>query len=267
MNPLLSIKAHTQSFFLKHYKLSPFCKELNAERNIHKNESCFVIGNGPSLIPEDLTVLQNNRIPSFSSNRIYKIFDSTSWRPTYYVCTDYLLIRDFLAEANNIPCKRRFTSLHNHYNCGITLDNCIYFDYKYPPQFNGKSFNGDACDGMYWLGTVTNCMIQLAIHMGFKNIYLIGIDHNFDRYIDENGNEVIDETVKNYFCDQYDNDIINEVHRDLGQSTKGYYWISNFAKENGINIKNASRQTKLTAFQRVSFEEAIGDIQNEKKEC
>lgn len=267
MKPIQSLIERTKSFLVQHYKYTFYCLSLKKYRNIHNNDSCFVIGNGPSLSPEDLKVLCNNNISSFAANRIYKMFDNTNWRPTYYVCTDYLLIRDFLDEANAIPAKRKFTSLHNHFYCGINLENCTYFNYLYPQQFNEKSFNGDACDGMYWLGTVTNCMIQLAIHMGFKNIYLIGIDHNFDRYIDENGNEVIDETVKNYFCDQYDNDIINEVHRDLGQSTKGYYWISNYAKENGINIKNVSRQTKLTVFPRVTFEEAVRDIQNEKKEC
>ena len=265
IHPILSIQARAKAFILSHYKLSFYCISLKKLRNKHKSESCFVIGNGPSLMADDLSVLKDKNIVSFAANRIYKMLDDTEWHPTYYVCTDYLLIRDFIDEANKIPVKKRFTSLHNHYNCGITLDNCIYFDYKYPPQFKDKSFNGNACDGMYWLGTVTNCMIQLAIHMGFKNIYLIGIDHNFDRYIDENGNEVIDETVKNYFCDEYDDDIIEEVHRDLGESTKGYRWMANFAKQNGINIFNASRQTKLLCFPRISFEEAIKDVINGEK--
>lgn len=264
MHPILSIKAHLKGFCMEHYKVTPYSKSLLKYSNMHNNESCFVIGNGPSLNPEDLSKINKNNIVSFAANRIYKMFDLTDWRPTYYVCTDYLLIRDFLDEANAIPAKKKFTSLHNHFNCEITLDNCTYFDYKYPSQFNGKHFNGNACDGMYWLGTVTNCMIQLAIHMGFKNIYLIGIDHNFDRYIDEDGNEIIDETVKNYFCDQYDNDIIEEVHRDLGQSTRGYRWMSNYAKKNSINIYNASRETKLKEFPLITFEDAIKDVLNGK---
>lgn len=263
MHPILSIKERRKGYLLRNYSRSKYAKDFRKYKDIHKDETCFVLGNGPSLKPEDLTELYKRNIPCFAANRIFKIFDSTDWRPTYYVCTDYLLIRDFLDEANNIPAKRKFTSLHNHFNLGITLDNCTYFNYLYPSKMkNGLEFHKDCTKALYWAGTVTNCMIQLAFYMGFKDIYLIGVDHNFDRYVDENGNEVIDTTVKNYFCEKYDNDIIDEVYRDLGKSTIGYRKISKFAKDNGINIYNATRGGKLEEFNRISFEEAIKNIES-----
>lgn len=262
MHPIESIKARLKGFMLNHYDMTSYARDFKKYRNLHNGESCFVLGNGPSLSPDDLTKLWDKNIPCFSANRIYKMFNNTKWRPTYYVCTDYLLIRDFLDEANKIPAKRKFTSLHNHYNLDITLDNCTYFNYIYPRGIDEFEFNLDGTKCMYWAGTVTNCMIQLAIHMGFRNIYLIGVDHNFDRYIDENGNEVIDTTVKNYFCEKYDDDIIEEVHRDLGQSTRGYRKMAKFAKDNDINIYNATRGGKLEEFERVSFEEAMTRIES-----
>lgn len=256
MHPIKSIQARSQQFILKHYSLSMYARDFKKYNNIHSGESCVVIGNGPSLKPEDLTKLKELNIVTFAANRIYKMFEQTKWRPTYYVCTDHVLIRDFLDEVNKIPAKRKFTSLHNHFNCNITLNNCTYFNYLYR-NINDFEFSLDGTKAMYWVGTVTDCMIQIAIHMGFRNIYLIGVDHNFNRYIDENGNEIVDETVKNYFCEKYDDDIIDEVHRDLGQSTRGYRKISKFAKENGINIFNATRGGKLEEFKRVEFDKVF----------
>ncbi len=68
------------------YIRSEDSNKLKGYKNIHSGERCFVIGNGPSLTPEDLDKLKNEY--SFASNHIYKIFDRTNWRPTYYVSVD-----------------------------------------------------------------------------------------------------------------------------------------------------------------------------------
>ena len=44
---------------------------------------CFVIGNGISLLPEDLDLIAGK--PSYACNRISMIYKKTDWRPTVYV--------------------------------------------------------------------------------------------------------------------------------------------------------------------------------------
>ena len=192
-------------------------------------------------------------------NRIYKIFDKTPWVPTYYVNTDAVLIRDYLSEVNAIPVKHKFTPLQNRYYLGIRMKGAHHFfrnDTKDVPGF----FSLDCSEQVNIRGTVTITCMQLAIHMGYRHIYLLGIDHNFDKIITENGEVIIDPGVKNYFCEGYDDDVAHEVQHNLGKTTRSYMDMKTFIDKNDVHIYNASRQTKLEVFPKVSFEEALKDI-------
>ena len=263
IHPLLSIQAHTQTFILKHFRYTHYGRYMKKIHNSHLGESCFIIGNGPSLSADDLTVLHDNNIDTFAVNRIFKIFPLTRWRPTYYVSTDHVLVRDILDDVNNIEAKEKFIPLQNKYYNGIVVRGARYFfrnDKRENDQPEG--FSLDCTDQVNIRGTVTIASIQLAAHMGYRNIYLLGVDHNFDKIITENGEIIIDPSVKNYFVEGYDNDVADEVVHDLGNTTKAYLDVQRFYSNNGVHVYNASRQTKLTVFPRVTFEEAIKVIKN-----
>lgn len=262
IHPLLSIQARTQSFILKHFRHTPYARTMAKLRNSHLGESCFIIGNGPSLTVEDLEILHSNGIDTFAVNRIYQIFPKTFWRPTYYVNTDAVMIRDKLDEVNQIPAKIKFIPLQNKYYLDIKVKGATHFfrnDLREKDQPEG--FSLDCTEQVNTRGTVTIVCMQLAMHLGYKNIYLLGIDHNFDKIITENGEVIIDPSVKNYFIEGYDDDVSKEVKHDLGTTTKAYYDVRQFIDKNDVHIYNASRQTKLDAFERVTFEEALKQIE------
>ena len=119
IHPLLSIQARTQTFLLKHFRHTPYGWYMAKIRNTHLGESCFIIGNGPSLTVEDLDTLHQKGIDTFAVNRIYQIFPKTDWRPTYFVSTDAVMLRDKLEEAEQIPAKIKFIPLQNKYYLGI----------------------------------------------------------------------------------------------------------------------------------------------------
>ena len=50
---------------------------LKSVKGKYKGQRCFVLGNGPSLSPDDLNMLKDEI--TFASNRIYKIFDKQVW--------------------------------------------------------------------------------------------------------------------------------------------------------------------------------------------
>ncbi len=265
IHPLLSIKARTQNLILKNFRKTPYGKNMAKLRNSHLNESCFIIGNGPSLTVEDLETLHSKGVDTFAVNRIYQIFAKTNWRPTYYVSTDAVLIRDKLKEVNNIPARIKFIPLQNKYYLDIVVKDATYFfrnDKRKNDQPEG--FSLDCTNQVNMRGTVTIACMQLAMHMGYKHIYLLGIDHNFDKIITETGEVIIDPSVKNYFIEGYDDDIANEVTHDLGNTTKAYFDIRRFIEKTDVKIYNASRQTKLTAFDRVTFEDALTQIDSRK---
>lgn len=265
IHPLLSMQAHTQTFLLKHFVHTRYGRAMAKLRNSHKGESCFIIGNGPSLTVEDLGVLHKKKIDTFAVNRIYQIFSQTDWRPTYYASTDAVLIRDKLDQVEKIPAKVKFIPLQNKYYLGIRVKGATYFfrnDVRQHDQSDGFSLD---CTGQVNMrGTVTIACMQLAMHMGYKHIYLLGIDHNFDKIITENGEVVIDPSVKNYFIEGYDDDVASEVQHDLGNTTRAYYDVRRFVDGTDVHIYNASRKTKLDAFERVTFEEAVAQIEKGK---
>ena len=257
IHPILSIQAHSQTFILKHFDKTPYGRYMAKIHNTHLGERCFVVGNGPSLTAADLTALHERGIDSFAVNRIYQIFPQTDWRPTYYVSTDAVMIRDHLDEVDNIPSKK-FIPLQNKYYLGIKVKGAHYFfrnDWRENDQPEG--FGLDCTRQVNMRGTVTIACIQLAIHMGYRDIYLIGVDHNFDKIITEDGEVVIDPSVKNYFVDGYDDDVASEVTHDLGNTTRAYVDVRRFCDRHDIHVYNASRQTKLNVFDKISFEEAI----------
>lgn len=164
---------------------SPFCrhsKELERFKNMHKGERCFIIATGPSLTLEDCELLKDEI--TFGMNSIVKTFDKTSWRPTYYVvsdvvpyaaCKDYIKADDFkkvffskkIDKKNKEVCHFALNAV-NIYKCELT-DN--FKNRIFPSKKLDRYFN----DGP----SVVFSIIQLAMYMGFSEIYLIGQDCNY----------------------------------------------------------------------------------------
>ena len=70
-------------------------KRLEALKDTHMGEICFVIGNGPSLKARDLDKLKEKGIFCFASKGIYNIFEETQWRPDIWGVSDldYIAIK------------------------------------------------------------------------------------------------------------------------------------------------------------------------------
>ena len=106
IHPIKSIIARRQAFQYNNFETTKYAKELRKFKDIHKGESCFIIGNGPSLKIEDLDAIQKLGVPSFAFNRIFCVFDETKWRPTYYISQDENVtfgMKDKFAELNLPP--------------------------------------------------------------------------------------------------------------------------------------------------------------------
>ena len=235
---------------------------LKTLKGIHTGKRCFIIGNGPSLRAEDLDQLKGEY--TFAANRIFKIFDQTDWRPTYYLSVDDRVLKDIGKELLNYNLGHMFLEYHK---CPIKApSNQLTRIYTREASFDSerKHYNDTAvCVSVdisdhFGLGpTVSFYSIQLAIYMGFAEIYLLGVDNNYSRTIDISGNVHIDPSIKNYFGEA-----------DAGSSHIGYpfsesmaVFVYAIAKEycdnHDIIIKNATRGGKLEVFERVDFDELI----------
>ena len=253
----LYIESKVQNYQSKNFSRTKMGKELKKYKNKHIGERCFILGNGPSLTPEDLTTLHENGEITFATNRIYNIFDKTEWRPTYYCCEDELIIKEKQEEIENIPCEAKFIPINLKWYHEVSIKDANYFYINYNRDSHDKySFSTDISKQINCRGTVTFTCMQIAAYMGFSEIYLLGVDHNYQKIIDDNGNIVEDKSVNDYFCEKYDEDIKDVVVHDMGNNTRAYIDAKAYCDESKkTTIYNSTRGGKLEVFQRVNFDE------------
>ena len=228
-----AVEARIQNWSSRHFELTRYGRSLAKLKDSHKGETCFVIGNGPSLTAEDLQQLHEKHILCFGTNRIFKIFDQTDWRPTFFASEDIIILKDIQREIESIPAEKRFIPINLKWFEDIDIKNADYFYMDYNSELS-ESFGMslDAAHGIRFHATVTTTCLQFAIYMGFSKIYLLGVDHNFAKMIDKNGNVVIDTSIRNHFTDNYDKDIIDQGFQIDG-ATEAYMNIERLNRKLG----------------------------------
>lgn len=235
------------------YRFSSHSKELKEFENIHNHERCFIIGNGPSLTAGDLNLLKNE--VTFATNRIFNIFDQTDWSPTYYIVQDYILLNKIKDQAKTVKAKKKFYPIRIKWIYNAFSDDALFFylnPEKYYPEI--PKFSTDVSKQIYEGYTVTYGAIQLAVYMGFKEIYLLGVDFNYSITVNSKGDITKHEGVKDYFCND-NNEGLNMPN--LEYSLLAYQAAKEFAEKNKVKIFNATKGGKLEVFERVKLEKIL----------
>lgn len=225
---------------------------------------CFVVGSGPSLTVDDLELIKDE--VSFSSNRIYGIFPKTSWRPTYYACQDdgvILELRDkFYDISDQVGTMFLSGNQMRKYKRRLKKKNNVRFMYIDSTEEGKKQFDIDVTDGIHNGINVSYTLIELAIYMGFTEIYLIGVDHNY-KTIEKNGVKVLEgNSNSNYFEGIAPLKLESVVDTDRDGSwedarTQCFINAKKYADANGIRIVNSTRGGKLEVFPRESLETVL----------
>lgn len=227
-------------------KIKEFHNEkIERYKGIHQDGRCFIIGLGPSLTCQDLEMLYQHQEMCISVNSIYKIFEQTNWRPTYYVTTEDSVMKYekdiVLNSMKGVTC---FISDEYEPFCREQHDDNImvyhlgrqWKDHGYIP------FSEDFAQIAYNNGTVLYAALELAVYMGFKEIYLLGVDAS-----GINGKYDI---YKHFY---EENNPIGVCFSD--QVYVSYVNAKRYADQHGINIYNATRGGELEVFERVNFDE------------
>ncbi len=257
MNPISSIESRViYPWMQKHFEQTRNGKKIKEYKNKYIGKRCFIVANGPSLSAEDLNRLHESGEITFGMNRIYKMFGQTKWRPDFYVCEDELIAKEQQSEINDIEAREKFIPIELKWWHGINIDNATYFHLNYESEKAFPySFSTDIARQIDCRGTVTFTCMQIAAYMGFSEIYLLGVDHNYQRTIDINGNLIVDPNAKDYFCEGYDEDIKDLVVHDMGNNTRAYLDAKTYCDTTQKTvIYNSTRGGKLEIFKRVDFD-------------
>lgn len=259
IHPIQSVKARNQAWTLEHFEATRYSRKLKQFKGIYHGETCFIIGNGPSLKAEDLEKIYQKKIPTFGFNRIYLMFENTNWRPTYYVSQDEKMLGNCKEIVNKLDLPFKFIPLFHKYYHNINIENAYYF--KLMTDEDGKTFFSDDISKCIGDSTTVACSaIQIAVYMGFKKIYLIGVDHSFSTYKNDKGEIITDETVRDYFSDEYFKDKAQLYIPNLDASTRAFLVMREYCDKNNIEIYNATRGGRLEVFQRVDLDEVFSSL-------
>jgi len=226
-------------------------KRLNELKDIHKGKRAFIIGNGPSLKQTDLSKLKNEF--TFGMNRIYLLFPELGFTTTYFCSINDLVIEQFTDDILALPIPKFLAwRSHSHFSNNLQLSNIptfIYTSYT-SPRFS-KNISGRVWEG----ATVTTFALQLAFHMGFEKIILIGVDHNFTRFAkgDANKTVVSQGDDPNHFMPNYFGKGVKWQLPDLDTSEVGYVMAREAYRKVGREIVDATMGGKLTVFPKVDY--------------
>jgi hypothetical protein len=221
---------------------------LSDLRDSQRGERCFIIGNGPSLKHTDLTKLRNEM--TFGLNRIYLLFPELGFPSTYLVTINKLVIEQCADELLAAPTTKFLPWTLRKYLNQDNLNSTVFIrsDRVRP------GFSGDARKPMWAGATVTYAAMQLAYHIGFHEVILIGVDHSFTTQGKPHTAVVSEGDDPNHFAPNYFGKGFKWQLPDLETSEIAYGMAKQAFEADGRRILDATVGGKLMVFEKVDYE-------------
>lgn len=221
-------------------------RALRGYRDCHRGSRCFIIGNGPSLNQTELPRLRGEF--TFGMNRIYLLFPELGFATSYYVAINTLVIDQCAAEIQALSLPKFVTWRGRRWLGTDPRTVFLDTDYTDPPTFSpdvtGRVFEGS---------TVTYVALQLAFHMGFDQVILIGVDHNFTTTGPANTTVVSEGDDRDHFSAGYFGKGFRWQLPDLAASEAAYRMARQAYEEAGRRVVDATVGGKLTVFPKVEY--------------
>jgi hypothetical protein len=261
------IKRHIQSLEEKMKGIPLLCSSNIIYRNIHKGQRCFIVCSGPSVKNQNLLPLKSEITFFVSTGFLHP--DYSVIQPEYHCTPDILLTPQLSLEKyvewfnlmdKNIGDSQLFLSAAD----AVTIkQNNLFSDRRVSYLNMGLEWNPaqkpiyDITKKMPGIQSVPIMAIMIAMYMGCKEIYLLGVD--------------LDELWSGKYDHFYDNEIMRndvDVNED-GRSTtpliemfninfilwNQFNILKGIAEANNIEIFNATLGGALDIYKRVKFED------------
>ena len=223
---------------------------LKSIKNKYRGQKAVIICNGPSLLDTDFSLLQ--KIFTFGLNKINLLFDKHEFRPSCIVS-----VNPYVIEQNKEFYNHTDIALYLDSVCTslINLRNNVTFIHSNRHSVN--KFARDCSISINQGGTVTYVAMQLAYHMGFSEVALIGCDHNFKSKGPANLAVVSKENDPDHFDPNYFAGGQVWQLPDLALSEMCYGIARDIYFGSGRKIVNCTSGGKLELFPRASLDKFI----------
>jgi len=222
-------------------------RKLKALKDIHLGERCVIIGNGPSLNKTDVGRIRNEY--TFGLNRIYLAWKDWGFKTSFLLSINDLVIEqcaeDFLGLS--IPMFMAWRARR-----WLEPQENMHFLYT---TYTGPKFATDASRRLWEGATVTYTALQLAYHMGFSTVVLIGVDHSFASKGKPNQTVVSEGDDPNHFNPQYFGKGFRWQLPDLDTSEVAYHMAHQAYLADRRQVLDATIEGHLQVFPKVDYDQ------------
>ncbi len=252
------------------FKTAMYLQEVKKNvfyKNLHKNKRCFILCTGPSINKQKIELLKNEIVFAVSTgfyHEKYKII-----HPKYHIYPKFEYNKTFTIQvvAEFFEELEKWSYYDTEYFFDIhEKDLIIKGGFFKDRKVNFVYFNGGWGDTkeiysvhkfLPGIQSVPIMGIMLAMYMGFKEIYLLGTEHNelvTNQYKHAFWARLGEET--NYTTDENGQVIVPKVEslRCIYNLFYQYKILHQIADHNGITIMNATLGGFLDEFPRIEFE-------------
>jgi len=148
-------------------------------KNKYEGLRCFIVGNAPSLNQMDLSKLKNEYC--FVFNGAFDIANGIALDKCFHVVEDRLVFEDHQTQLNDLQHQAFYPSDLSRL---VTSSRPIICPFsrawpEWAPSWPPIVTTSTLRPVFYWGGTVAIFGLQLAIWMGFSEIYIIGVDLDY----------------------------------------------------------------------------------------
>lgn len=227
---------------------------LRSWKDRYKGQKCVILCNGPSLLNVDFELIQNHGVFCFGLNKINLLFERTAFRPNAVVAVNPQVIEQNAPFFND-------TSLPLFLHCCALRHVSPRKNIAYLHSTQQVRFARDCSVSIQEGFTVTFVALELAFHMGFQEVALVGCDHSFSTEGPPHQLVTAGDEDPNHFDPRYFSGGMQWGLPDLRGSEYFYDLARQVYEAFGRKILNATKGGRLSVFERRS----LGDFL--KREC
>lgn len=266
-----------------HYRQYRQIRKNAGLKDIHKGQRCFILGNGPSLADEDLSPLADEYV--FTVNQIVRNKQFQSMKTNYHFWADptfFKIDKNNPADMELLNTMKSVDTDENRPLCFFPIEqeefvekfqlnedlNIQYYKSKmfftkgYPYKINYAKYTP-------YFGTVVQWAIMMAVFMGFREIYLLGVDStgiiaNINSALKQDNSESygyhVTENEKARMESLIDsNQTLNKYLRSFIYLLDAYRFIRQYCNKRGIKLINCSSRTLIDSIPRKTLNEILSE--------
>ena len=219
---------------------------LKQWKNLHAGRKAVIVCNGPSLLKTDWSELKH--VFTFGLNKINLLFEKTDWRPSCVVT-----INGFVLEQNADFYNQTDLPLFLHARAKqlVQFRPNVVFLHSSDQLKLARDCSISINEGQ----TVTVAALQLAFHMGFSSVALVGCDHNFAHTGPANATVQSGSRDESHFDARYFSGGMKWQLPDLVASEYYYHLAGDIFRVHGRSITNCTVGGLLELYPRMELSE------------